>query len=373
MQKQPVEIIEVRTKSKLKDFIEFPLSFYSANPFYVPQLTRDMKVHFSEKNPFIKCADIKFFLALKGGKVVGRIASIIDPSHNRIHNEKVGAFGFFECINDSAVSEALLNTAYNELKQQGMETMRGPLNFSTNEECGLLIDGFDSMPMLMMPYNPPYYIDFMADFGLAKAKDLNAYIYHVQEQLPEKVLRVASIVEKKGLKVRHLDKKNFLPDMKIFQDVYNSAWEKNWGFVPISDDELVYSAQRLKPLVVPDLTLIAEKDGEPVGFLGMIPDFNFVLNRMHGSLNPVSIVKALYYSNKITDLRLLLFGIKADCRNKGVDSLLFKEGFKGIKKGKYQRVEFSWILEDNIPTIRIIETVGGKLYKKYRIYEKKIT
>ena len=373
MQKQLIEIIEVKTKSKLKDFIEFPLSFYSDNPFYVPQLTRDMKVHFSQKNPFVKSADIKFFLAKKGGKIVGRIASVIDPHHIRVHNEKAGSFGFFECINDSAVSEALLNTAYNELKQQGMEIMRGPMNFSTNEECGFLVDGFDSRPMLMMPYNPPYYNDLMADFGLAKAKDLNAYLYDVQEELPEKVLRVASIVEKKGLRVRHINKKHFIHDMQIFQDVYNSAWEKNWGFVPISDEELIYSAGRLKPLVVPDLTLIAEKDGEPVGFLGMIPDFNFVLNRMHGSLNPVSIVKALYYSNKITDLRLLLFGIKAEYRNKGVDSLLFKEGFKGIKKGKYQRVEFSWILEDNIPTIRIIETVGGKLYKKYRIYEKKIT
>lgn len=372
MQRQSVEIIEVTTKSKLKDFITFPLSFYSGNPFYVPQLTRDMKVHFSQKNPFFRDADIRFFLALKDGKIVGRVASIIDPHHIRVHNEKAGSFGFFECVNDNAVSEALLNTVCHDLKKQGMELMRGPMNFSTNEECGFLIDGFDSRPMLMMPYNPPYYNDLMADFGLTKAKDLNAYIYDVQEELPEKVLRVASIVEKKGIRVRHIDKRNFIHDMKIFQDVYNSAWEKNWGFIPISDEELIYSAERLKPLVVPELTLIAEKDGVPVGFLGMIPDFNFVLDRMHGSLNPVSIVKALYYSRKITDLRLLLFGIKAEYRNKGVDSLLFKEGFKGIKDGNYKRVEFSWILEDNIPTIRIIETIGGKLYKRYRIYEKRL-
>lgn len=367
-----VKIIEVKTKSEINFFIKFSIDLYKNDGLYVPQLTRDMKTHFSQKNPFLRHADVKFFLALKNGRIVGRIASIINPDHIKVQNENAGFFGFFECINDSEASKALLNKVQDELKSQGMGIMRGPMNFSTNEECGFLLDGFDSPPKLMTPYNPPYYNEFMADFGMFKSKDLYAFIYETQEELPEKVLRVASLAEKRGITIRPIDKKNFMSDMQAFKKLYNSAWEKNWGFIPITDDELAYNAKRLKPLVIPDLTFIAEKDGEPVGFLGMVPDYNFVLRKMHGRLNPMTIAKALYYSKKITDLRLLLLGIKAEYRNKGVEALLFKWGFKGIKKGNYKRVEFSWILEDNIPIINIIEMIGGKLYKKYRIYEKMI-
>ncbi|MCL5061787.1 MAG: N-acetyltransferase [Nitrospirae bacterium] len=368
-----IKIIETKTRSEINAFIKFPLDLYKNDNLYVPQLTWDMKGHFSDKNPFLKHADVKFFLAVKDGNIAGRIASIINPQHIRLHKEKAGFFGFFECINDSTVSGALLSRVQNELKNQGMETMRGPMNFSTNEECGFLIEGFDSPPMLMMPYNLPYYNDLMTAFGMSKSKDLHAYIYDMQEELPEKVLRVAALAERKGITVRTIDKKNFMADMKIFQNVYNSAWEKNWGFIPISDEELAYSAGRLKPLAVPDLTLIAEKDGEPIGFLGLIPDFNFVLRHMGGRLNPITILKALYYSRKITDLRLLLYGIKPEYRNRGVDALLFKVGHKNIKKGGYKRIEFSWILEDNISVIRICEMFGARLYKRYRVYEKKIS
>lgn len=367
-----MKIIEVKTKSDLNAFIKFPLELYINDSLYVPQLTKDMKAYFSQKNPFFKHADVKFFLALKNGKISGRITSIINHQHIELQNEKAGFFGFFECINDHEVSDALLNKAQDELKAQGMDIMRGPMNFSTNEECGFLIEGFDSPPMLMTPYNFPYYNELMNAYGMVKSKDLYAFIYETQEELPEKVLRVASMAEKKGITIRPIDKKNFIYDMQSFKRLYNSAWEKNWGFIPIMDDELIYNAGRLKALVIPDLTLIAEKDGEPVGFLGMIPDYNFVLRKMHGRLNPVTIAKALYYSKKITDLRLLLLGIKAEYRNKGVEALLFRAGFKGIKEGNYKRVEFSWILQDNIPMIRISEMVGGRLYKTYRIYEKRL-
>jgi RimJ/RimL family protein N-acetyltransferase len=367
-----VEIIEVRTKSEFNSFIKFPLELYKNDSLYVPQLTADMKTHFSQENPFLKHADVKFFLALKDGNVVGRIVSIINPDHIKVQKEKAGFFGFFDCNNDKEISVALLSRVQNELESHGMEIMRGPMNFSTNEECGFLIDGFDSSPMLMMPYNPPYYNDLVAAFGMSKAKDLHAYIYDMQEELPEKVLRVAALAEKKGITVRPIDKKDFMTDMKIFQDVYNSAWGNNWGFIPITDEELYYSAKRLKPFAVSELTLIAEKDGEPIGFLGLIPDYNFVLKKMKGRLNPLTIIKALYYSKKITDLRLLLYGIKPEYRNRGVDALLFKEGHKNIIKGGYKRIEFSWILEDNIQVIRICEMFGARLYKRYRIYEKAI-
>ncbi len=160
--------------------------------------------------------------------------------------------------------------------------------------------------------------------------------------------------------------------MRIFRDVYNSAWKDNWGFIPITEEESAYMANKLKQIVVPELTLIAEKDGEPVGFMGMLPDFNFVLKHMKGKLNPLSIAKVLYYSRKIKDLRMMLLGIDAQYRNKGVDALLYREGFKAVKKGGYKRVEFSWILEDNIPVQRLAEMILGRLYKKYRIYEKRL-
>ncbi len=367
-----IEIKEVTTKRDLRAFIEFPLSLYAGDPLYVPQLTRDMMAHFSEKNPFIKHAAVKFFLAAKGGRIAGRIASVIDPQHIKTHNEKAGFFGFFECMDDRVVAGALLDRVQAELAKQGMEVMRGPMNFSTNEECGFLTEGFDKPPMLMTPYNKPYYNDLMAALGLVKSKDLLAFLYNFKDSLPEKVLRVAALAERKGITVRPISKKDFTDDMMVFKDIYNSAWSENWGFIPIPDDELIYSAGRLKPLVAPELTLIAEKDGIPIGFLGLIPDFNFVLKHMWGKLNPLTIAKALYYSRKISSLRLLLYGIKPEYRNRGVDALLFKEGFKGILKGNYKKIEFSWVLENNILVIRIAEMFGAPEYKRFRIYEKTI-
>ena len=253
-----------------------------------------------------------------------------------------------------------------------MDTLRGPTNFSTNDECGFLIEGFDSAPVLMMPYNPPYYNELLEGWGMSKAKDLYAYNYIFSGDLPEKVLKVASLAERKGITVRPIDMKNFMADMQTFQHIYNSAWKDNWGFIPISDEELSYSAGRLKPLIIPEFIMIAEKQGEPVGFLGLLPDFNSVLKHMHGRLTPVTLLKALYYSRKITALRVLLYGVKPGYRSQGLDALLFTNGVNYIKvKGGYTNLEFSWILEDNVPVKRIIEMLGGLLYKKYRIYEKK--
>jgi len=365
------EIIEVKTKKDLDDFINVPFSLYSHDPLFVPPLMSDMKEKFSDKNPFFLHATARYFLAKKG-KPSGRIISIIDQHHRELHKEKVGFFGFFESINDYSLASSLLDKASEIIKNEGMDSIRGPMNFSTNEECGFLLEGFNEPPLLMTPYNPPYYNDLMERYGMEKAKDLYAYIVDVPEELPEKVLRVAAIAEKRGISVRPVNIKKFESEMRIFRDVYNSAWKDNWGFIPITEEETANMANKLKQIVVPELTLIAEKDGEPVGFMGMLPDFNFVLKHMKGKLNLISIVKALYYSRKVKDLRMMLLGINAEYRNKGVDALLFREGFKGVKKGGYKRVEFSWILEDNIPVQRLIEMIGGRLYKKYRIYEKRL-
>jgi GNAT superfamily N-acetyltransferase len=363
-----IEVIEAG--KSLDEFIKVPLELYKKDAFFVPQLTREMKVHFSPQNPFFHFSEAQFFVALKDGRRAGRIASFVNKRHNDFHKELTGFFGFFECIPDQQVADGLFERAALHLRGKGMDRMRGPMNFSTNEECGFLFDGFHEPPMIMMPYNPPFYNDLSERYGLGKVKDLYAYIHEMQEELPEKVLRVADIVAKRGITARHIDMKRFLDDMMIFKEVYHSAWEENWGFVPMTDEELRYSAGRLKQIIVPELTAIAEKDGSPVGFFGIVPDFNRVLKKMNGRLNPLTILKALYYSRKIDDSRALLLGIGKDYRNKGVEALMFRKVFPALKKGGYRRVEFSWILEDNIPVQRTIETFGGKLYKKYRIYEK---
>ncbi|GAB4408908.1 MAG: hypothetical protein OHK0032_04390 [Thermodesulfovibrionales bacterium] len=367
-----MKILEVKKARELNDFIKLPYFLYLNDPFYSPQLRRELKKHLSKENPFLKHADVRYFVARKENETVGRVASIIDYRHIEFHREAVGFFGLFESINDREVSNGLLDTVKGVLQEKGMRAMRGPMNFSTNEECGFLIDGFDNPPMLMTPYNLPYYNDLMEGYGMQKAKDLYAFICTIRERLPEKINRVAAIAEKRGISVRPVDKGRFYEEMKVFKEVYNSAWQKNWGFIPLTDDELYYLGERLKQIAVPELTLIAEDDGMPVGFMGLLPDFNYVLRHMKGKLNPLTLLKALYYSRKIKDLRLLLLGIKQEYRNKGVDALLFREGFRGVRKGGYKRVEFSWILEDNIPVQRLVEMIGGRLYKRYRIYEKAI-
>lgn len=367
-----MEIIEAKSEKEISAFIGVPDLIYSGNPFYVPQLKRDMKEDFSVKNPFFKHAEAKFFIAKSDGRCVGRIMSIVNWHHVKERGEKAGFFGFFECINDAKAAGLLLNRAARELKNSGMEIMRGPMNFSTNGECGFLIEGFDSPPVLMMPYNHRFYDSLMESNGLQKAKDLHAYIYRLEDGLPEKVMTVAAIAEKRGVRIRKVEKKTYKADMRAFREIYNSAWRENWGFISLTEGELDYMSSKLKTIYEPDVTLIAECGGEPVGFLGLVPDFNVVLKKMNGKLNPLTIIKALYYSKKIDCLRAMLFGVKGEWRHKGVDALLLREGFNGINKDRFKKVEFSWILEDNIPVQRLIETLGGRLYKRYRIYEKEI-
>lgn len=370
MTAEGIEIIEVRSRKELDNFIRLPYSLYSNDPFFIPPLSSEMHDHFSDKNPFFLHANVRYFIARRNNKNAGRIVAIVNRRHIEFHKERAGFFGFFESENDEAVASGLLDKVSSVLKTEGMDIMRGPMNFSTNEQCGFLLEGFDSPPLLMTPYNPFYYNNLMERCGMKKAKDLYAYILDIPQELPEKILKASLIAEKKGIRVRPINTKKFQDEMYIFKDVYNSAWEKNWGFIPLTDEELIYLGKSLKRIVVPELTLIAEKDTEPVGFMGLLPDYNYVLKYMKGKTNPLSILNAFYHSKKIKDLRLLLLGIKSEYRFRGVDALLFREGFKGVKKGHYKRVEFSWILEDNIPVQRLVEMIGASLYKKYRIYEK---
>ncbi len=365
-----VNIIELKDKKGLRRFVKLPFGLYRDDPFFSPEPIRDQLEHLSEKNPFVRQARVHYFLATDGREDLGRVAAIVNPMHNEFHNDRTGFFGFFECVEDQTVANKLIERVAETLKGYGMDRMRGPMNFSTNEYCGILVKGFDVPPTIMTPYNPPYYEKLLEGAGLQKVKDLHAYMRDIPESLPPKVLRVAEVAEKRGITVRRADTKRLFEELKVFNEIYYDAWKHNWGFVPFTEEELRYVAKKLKPAIVPELMLIAEHRGEPVGFLGVVPDLALVLRKMGGKLTPLSILKALYWFRKIDRLRLLLLGIKKDYRYRGVDALLFREGFK--KARRYREVEFSWILEDNLPVIRLVEMIGGKLSRVFRVYEKPI-
>ena len=369
-------IAEVKTKKDLLRFIKLPLSLYRDDPMYSPLPVSEQKKLFDPaKNPFYKDARVKLFLLERDGKAVGRIASVIDGRHLEYHKDGAGFFGFYESVNDPVAAGALLDRVEAELKAAGLKKIRGPMSFSTNEECAFQVEGFNYPPMIMTPYNPPWYNDLMEVSGMKKAKDLIAYIRDMALPLPEKVRRVAAMAEKKGVTVRLADMKKLNRELSIFRDVYNSSWKDNWGFIPITPEEVDNMAKQLKGILVPELTIIAKAGEEPVGFLGIVPDINQVLRVLGGRLTPLGIVKAVFRFRKIDAIRLMLLGVKREWRGRGVEALMIRQGFEGIKSfgNKYKQIEFSWILEDNLPIIYISEMIGGHVYKRYRIYEREIS
>jgi hypothetical protein len=371
MAQAALEIRPVNGKKDWNAFIRFPYSHYKKDPNWVPPLLIDQKVLLDpQKNPFFRHADAQFFLALRDGKVVGRIAAIVDHDHNRFHNEKTGMFGFFETIEEYAVAEGLLSAAKAWVAEKGMTAFRGPLNPSQNEDCGCLIDAFDSPPVIMMTYNPPYYPSFYERFGLKKAMDLLAYYLDNKGGPPEKLVRVAEALRKKeGITIRHADLKNFDAEVERIMSVYNRAWSKNWGFVPMTEAEFKHLAKNLKPIAIPDLCLIAEIGGEPIGFALSVPDMNRALIKLRGRLLPFGLLKLLWYKRKIDFIRIVTLGVVHDHQKKGIDAVLYLETWKnGVNRG-YWRGEMSWILETNTMMNRSAEMLGGKVYKTYRMFE----
>ena len=369
-----MNIKTVKDSAGLMQFIKFPWNIYTNDPNWVPMLISDMKFILT-KNPFWEHAEKELFIAYDdSGKPVGRMAAVIDYNYIRFHDEKAGFFGFFESVNDVVVANALLAQVRNWLKAKGMQIMRGPMNPSTNDECGFLCSGFDSPARLMMPYNPPYYLDLMEKCGLVKAKELYAYDMDVSEGPIKRLERIAEIAYKKnpGLTLRPLDRKDFRNEIGRAVAIYNAAWEKNWGFVPWTEKEFYTIANRMKDLFLPDTTLLAEINGKPAGMLIAVPDYNFVMQKMDGRLFPAGIFKFLYYKNKIQALRLMIMGVVKEFRQRGIEGVMYYESLKNSQRLGFKKCEFSWILDDNIMTQRAAEMMGGKLYKKYRIYETQI-
>lgn len=355
-------------------FIRVAFDVNRDDPNWVPPLlVEQRKLLDRDNHPFHRHADVEYFLARRDGRVVGRIAAIVNHRHNEFHEDRLGFFGFFECEDDPAAARALLSAAEDWCAARGMERIRGPMNFSTNEECALLVDGFDTPPMLMMTHNPPYYERLLESAGYRKEKDLLAYLLEDMEA-PERVVRGAERAQKRiGAVIRPIRMKELRSEIEIIRDIYNSAWERNWGFVPMTEAEFDEMAKQLKQIVDPELCLIAEVDGEPVGFELTLPDFNQAIAKTDGRLLPFGIFKLLWHARKIDAARVITLGLKPDYRRLGLDAMMTLRGYRRVSDLGYHRIEASWILEDNVEMRRVMERLGARVYKTYRVYERALT
>ena len=371
MTPQDLEIRRITGDEDTERFIRLPWTIYRDSPHWVPPLLKDIRFKLDRANhPFFEHAKMELFLALGGGKVLGRIAATVDDRYNEFHREKTGFFGMFECVNDLGVAKGLFAAAEDWVRSCGMNLIRGPMNLSMNDECGFLLEGFDSDPVVMMPYNPRYYLELCDRCGFVKAKDLYAYLKSevgVTERITKLVERIK---EHEHVVIRSVDMKNFNREVALVKEIYNTAWELNWGFVPMTDKEMDQMAKDLKPIAEPTLILFAEVAGKPVGVSVTIPDFNQVLKKLNGKLGPIEILKYFYYKRKITGLRGIVFGLKKEYRRTGISTAMYYETEMAGAKLGYGWCEMSWNLEDNDLINRFDEAIGGKLYKKYRIYEK---
>ena len=366
-----ITIRPVRTTKDTTQFIRFLWRIYEDYPAWVPPLMMGRRrVMDRDKNPFYRHADCEFYIAERNGEMVGRIAAIVNHNHNKEHNENIGFFGFFESINDQSVANALFDKAKAFLASKSVTAMRGPANPSVNEEYGLLIDGFDLSPTVLMTYNPSHYMMLLENYGFKKAKDLYAYHLSQETVYSERLERINGMVKRRqGITIRPLVMKKYGEEVKLIKEVYNKAWAKNWGAVPMDDAEMDALAADLKSVMVPELVLFAEMEGKIVGFGISLPDINMALkHNRNGSLLP-----ALYHlytkKKQIDTVRIIVLGVLPEYRATGAAGVLFYETAVRAKALGYKYGEASWILEDNEAMNHSAEVMNGKITKKYRIYE----
>lgn len=376
-----LEIEKVETKKQLKEFIKVAWDVYKDDPNWVPWLYFERLEFFDKtKNPFFEHAEADYFIARRDGKAVGSVAAILNHRHNEFHEENIAHFGVFEVMNDPEAAAALLETACNWAKEAGTDRILGPANLSSNDEWGSLIEGFDSPPVILMTYNPPYYLDFIEAAGFTKAMDLLAWNNNAAARLepgglPDKLLRIVNKVpDRYGLTVRTINMKDWDNEVERIKKVYNSAWEKNWGFVPMTDAEIDHLAVNLKMIIDPEIVFLVEKDGELVGFSLSLPDVNQVLHKIRPGPSVISsyigAARMVLNKRKTDRIRVFAFGVLEEYRAKGVDALMYYETAKAVGPRGYIWAEASWILETNEAMNRPIELFGSEVYKKYRVYEK---
>lgn len=374
-----ITLKRVESSADLKAFIDLPWKIYKGDPNWVPPLriavrdTLDVK-----KNPFFKHATMVKYLALRDGNVVGRIIGVVDDAHNEHHGEKTAFFGFFESIEDEKVSHALLDEVAKWAKEKGMTALRGPMNPSTNHECGLLVEGFQDPPSVMMTYNPPYYAQHFESWGLGKAKDLLAYnIDGRKVKFADKLMAQAErLRQSSSVKFRPINMRKFDEEVEAILEIYNDAWEKNWGFVPMTPEEFRHMAKDMKAIVNPELLLLATLKDKPIGFALTLPDVNQAIAKVKdGKLFPFGIFKLLWFlkgpgKKVINRCRILTLGFKKDYREMGIGPLLYAEYLKRGPALGYPVGEASWVLEDNKPMTRALEMMCGERSKVYRIYNR---
>jgi GNAT superfamily N-acetyltransferase len=371
------QILPVSGGNCLKKFIDFPHELYRDDPNYVPELyvaQRDLLT--PGKHPFHRHAEVQLFLAFDGDRVTGRIAAVINHNHNAFNGTSDGFFGFFDCINDAATAVGLVEAAARWVKARGATTLIGPASFSTNETCGLLVSGYDLPPVVMMPYNAPYYLELLEGAGLGKKVDLLAYRV-TRENYNDKAKRMLGLLEERlrrsDIIIRRIDLRNFREEAARLREVYNAAWDKNLGFVAMTPEEFDYLAKDLKLILNPDFCLVAEIKGKVVGFALGIPDINQVLIRVkRGRLFPAGLPKLLLGRKKIDGIRVLALGVLEGYRKLGIEACLYGHIIRNGEKANLRWAECSWMLESNYLMNRAVEQINGVPYKKYRILEKSL-
>ncbi len=376
-----LQIHVVESEKDRREFLSFPWRVYDDSPHWVPPLFAE-RMAFITRHPFLEHAEVAYFLARRGVEVVGTIAAFINHRHNEFHDERIGFFGFFEVLDDPEAAGALLETAENWVRERGYDAIRGPAQFSTNEECGLLVDGFNDTPRILMTYNPPRYISYIEKRGYVKAMDLHAYaldtdIYAGGNQFPEKLIRVVEKIKARGeIVIRKVDMKHFDQEVERVKRIYNQSWARNWGFVPMTDAEFEQMGEELRLVLDPDMTFVAEIDGQPIGVSITLPD----LNRPLRLANPRpetpewwAMLKLVWHwkiRRQVEWARVLILGVLPEYRAQGVDALFYYETAQAALKKGIRRAEMSWILENNDAISRPIRVMGGEIYKTYRFYEK---
>ena len=370
-----VKITIVTGKTDQNQFIRLPWSIYRDDPNWVPPLIIDQKEMFDKRRfPFFGHSEADFFLAWRDGRPVGRIAAIRNNNHLKIYRDDVGFFGFFECINDPDVANALFNAAANWLHERGLKWMRGPESYSQNEEAGLLVDGFGSPPVLMMTYNPAYYSGLLETAGFNKIMDLYAYAISHADRVPALLAEKVTLIKKRaGFTVRPLNMRQIDREVEAIKTIYNAAWSENWGAVPLTDREMDHLVKNLVQIVIPDMALVAEIDAKPVGISITVPDINEALIKINGRLLPFGLLKLLWYRRRITGVRTLIMGVLKEYRKIGIDSVMYYETFKNGLAHGFTHGEMSWILENNHLMRYALENLEGcQIYKTYRLYQKAI-
>jgi hypothetical protein len=372
------QIRAVTTPADSELFLDVPAYVYANDSNWVPPLRSDIAKQLAPTNPFFEYGKLQAFIALQEGEkqpqAVGRIVAAVNQRLIEREGQNVGLFGFFECVPDFAIAKSLLEAACQWLQEQGMTLARGPIDLSTHNNCLCLVDGFDTPPMVMMPYNPPHYPEFLEQDGWQKAKDAYAYDFPLDKPLSEKFEKAYRIACKSGITFRPLRTKSegFEQDCISIYNLFNRAFANNWSSAPRSQEEFLEEAKALQSLVDPDVFPVAEDNGEMIGFWMGLPDYNIPLKHVNGKLNWLGILKFLWYRRQIDQGRVIAICSLPEYRRKMVPLALIYLGMQGgIQKGKpYKRAELGWVWEDNFPSRKVIEAAGGKIYKRYRIYEK---